>query len=106
MVRLCWAPVVADPGAQLAERIRLGRQQIIQAARSGVYLKPRPPEPTSEGKPARVEKDEEKEDKSWSFGGRASDVERTIDIPADYIWNGSTEDIIDNTTQNRTISKG
>jgi hypothetical protein len=93
-VRLCWAPVIADPAADLLKRIEIGRQGIIQRIMSAVEIPPRPEEPPLPNKPTRTEQSDVKAADKWGLSGdMRADYELAIPIPQGYVWNGDVGEV-------------
>lgn len=92
--RLCWAPQVKDPAFDLFERIRLGKQEIMQKAEA-VALPPKPiePVPPPAKPPVWATSGEFRTDK-WGF---ACDMryDYTLEIPvqAGYVWDGDAQGV-------------
>jgi hypothetical protein len=91
--RLCWAPHVKDPAFDLFERIRLGKQEIMQKAEA-VELPPKPVEPIKPTKPPVWATSGEFRTDKWGF---ACDMryDYTLEIPvqAGYVWDGDAQSI-------------
>jgi hypothetical protein len=93
-VRMCWAPAVADPAAEVITRIELGRKTIIDRVMGALELPPRPPEPAKPNYPTRVETSAEKEADKWGVtGDMSADYDLPIDIPTGYVWIGDTAEV-------------
>ncbi len=95
-VRLCWAPSVKDPALTFFEKIRKGRQHIMdEAVRNLPPVPVKPPAPASGGAPTTTEREKTSRvspivvaDKWDLSGGMAWDYD--VDIPYDtgYTWDG------------------
>jgi hypothetical protein len=94
--RLCWAPSVKDPALVFSEKIRKGRQQIMDAAEKSV-----PPPPTEPVAPDPEKSTSTKRemvtrhsavtiaDKWNAAGGMSHDYDVDIVYDAGYSWDGS-----------------
>ena len=93
-VRLCWAPAVNDPAADVMRRIELERQAILERALAGVELPPRPAEPPKPDKQPRIEQSAVKEADQWQLnGGMSADYDLPITIPGGYVWNEDVDEV-------------
>lgn len=93
-LRLCWAPSVDEPAADVIRRIELERNAIMERAVAAVELPPRPPEPAKPDKPARIEQSAVTEADKWGLtGDMSADYDISIDIPVGYTWNGDIEEV-------------
>ncbi len=89
--RLCWAPQVKDPAFDLFERIRLGKQEIMQKAEA-VALPPKPVEPVKPTKPPVWATSGEVRADKWGFTcDMRYDYTLEIPIPAGYVWDGDPQ---------------
>jgi hypothetical protein len=93
-VRLCWAPAVKDPAAEVIGRIELGKKQIIERALAAVDVPLRPAEPPKPQKPPVVAASERKEaDKYGLTGDMRADYDLAIAVPNGYLWNGNIDEV-------------
>jgi hypothetical protein len=94
-VRLCWSPCVKDPGFDLTERIRKGKEEILKRVEQ-VELPPRPTPPAKQDKPA-VEKSTGliPADKWGLFCDMRFDYLIEIQGPADYVWDDNGQAVKD-----------
>ncbi len=118
-VRLCWAMSIKDPALTFFEKIRKGRQQIIDSAMKSLPPQPiEPPAPSNSGAPTSTTRETKsfvspiKDADKWNMaGGQGADYD--VDIPYDtgYTWDGNVStveasiNVITNRQQN-TVSRG
>jgi hypothetical protein len=91
-VRLCWAPAVKDPGFDLFERIRTGREAIL-ARVSEVLLPPRPLEPQPPDLPPLWGDSGQVEADRWGIlCDMSADYDVVISSPKEgYVWDGDRD---------------
>lgn len=100
-VRLCWSPSVKDPALTFYEKIRKGRQFIIEEALK--TLPPKPVEPSAPG-PADTPTSTKRETKTffsanvtadqWGLvGDMRADYEVDIPYDKDYSWDGNVNNV-------------
>ncbi len=94
--RLCWAPQVKDPAFDLFERIRLGKQEIMQKAEA-IELPPKPAEPVPPPTkpPVWPTSGEILADKWGAFCDMRYDYPIAITVPAGYVWDGNAQIVKD-----------
>src|SRR5262249_44920225 len=82
-VRLCWAPTLKDPALSFYEKIRRGRQAIMDAATASVPPTPEEPKPSTDaGVPSTTNVPTQWADSSAAVDSRGDD---TGEMRADYI---------------------
>jgi hypothetical protein len=102
-VRLCWAPMVAQPGKAFLDRLQQRYDALLAAALASVDVGPKPVVPTSPsvGQPQTAQAIEmaNKFDPVW--GGQSADYTIDITAPPNYIWDGQAPDLVFGFTASR-----
>jgi hypothetical protein len=87
--RLCWAPAVADPAANVEQRLAKLKAAIeAQVAAAGAGAQPQPPPPPPAApQPQNISKTVNCDPKfDWFNGSLRFDFDVRIDAPPNYIW--------------------
>ena len=94
-VRLAWTPVMKDPGFDFYERLKKGRQEIIDKELRKVEIPPRP-ELIVSGQPKIFETSPPVDTSSkWGFTcDMSADFDVPIKIDQGFVWNGDSDYVI------------
>jgi hypothetical protein len=102
-VRLCWAPTLKDPALSFSEKIRNGRQAIMDAATASVPAQPEEPKPSTDAGGASttnvqttwVESGIVTADKWGSTGDMRAEYTVALGKPDGYVWDSDVDAIGD-----------
>lgn len=116
-VRLCWAPSVKDPAFTFFEKIRKGRQHILDEAMKNLPPQPiEPAAPSSSGAPTSTTRETKsfispiKDADKWNaLGGQGADYDTDIPYDNGYTWDGNVSTVeasINVITDRPKVSRG
>lgn len=95
-IRLCWTPTIKDPGYDLSERIRKGKEEIYEKYTKGITLPEKPEEPVkAEAAPKVVPSGQVEADRWGTLRDMRADYEVGVYIPQGYEWDGDKQFVKD-----------
>lgn len=107
-VRLCWAPVVNAPGAQMLIRLRAGRQRILDEAAAKLPPPPKKPSASTDGTSSKREEKvfasavTHADQHNWT-AGQNYDYDVEVTVPQGWSWDEVPQNVrIDTSASLRT----